>query len=437
MQSIIEYLGRGPSTSREIQTALELSQSSVSRMLKKMGDRIVQIKDGRIVRYAATCNAFGAGDRIPLSTINESGEARPIAYVRPLNCGHYFIEPISPEFSPLLLGESASGLFEDLPYFLLDLRPQGYLGRRIARKISQQSDRFPSDPGIWSTDHIGSYLISNGDDLPGNFLFGEQLLLRVRRDPAAVSQKDYPELADKAVKGEPPGSSAGGEQPKFTAFNEDLSSHVIVKFTPKGENEIAARWRDILVTEYHAATILEFHGYPAAKVTLVESGGRMFLETQRFDRIKKFGRSSMFSLDILDKEFVGSGGSNWSRSMEYLFNHGLVDEADLQKTRELQYFGRLINNTDMHSGNLSLSIKDDKFQLLPVYDMCSMGFAPRSGDALPFEFNPAFQDDTLDEECRRSVQTMAYDFWENLSEDDRISDEFRVYLNQGNPIGQD
>jgi|GEM_PF-6952734 len=86
---------------------------------------------------------------------------------------------------------------------------------------------------------------------------------------------------------------------------------------------------------------------------------------------------------------------------------------------------------------LSLSIKDDKFHLLPAYDMCSMGFAPRSGEALPFEFDPAFQDDTLDEERRKSVQTMAYDFWENLSEDDRISDEFRGYLNQGNPIDPD
>ncbi len=29
------------------------------------------------------------------------------------------------------------------------------------------------------------------------------------------------------------------------------------------------------------------------------------------------------------------------------------------------------------------------------------------------------------------------DFWEKVSEDDRISDEFREYLNQENPVGQD
>ncbi|MFO7885191.1 MAG: hypothetical protein R6U68_10240, partial [Desulfobacteraceae bacterium] len=69
-------------------------------------------------------------------------------------------------------------------------------------------------------------------------------------------------------------------------------------------------------------------------------------------------------------------------------------------TRELQYFGRLINNTDMHSGNLSLSMNGDKFHLLPVYDMCSMGFAPKSGEVLPFEFEPDRQDTDLDEQLR-------------------------------------
>ncbi|MEA2060841.1 MAG: type II toxin-antitoxin system HipA family toxin YjjJ [Thermodesulfobacteriota bacterium] len=434
MRSIIEYLERGPSSSREIQTALELSQSSVSRMLKKLDYTIVRIKEGRSVRYAATCNAFGASDKIPLSTINAFGEPRSIAYLRPLNCGQYFLEPVSPDFSPLLLGENRSCLFDDLPYFLLDLKPQGYLGRHIAKKISQLSDRFPSDPRIWRTSQIGRYLISNGADLPGNFLLGEQLLLRIQRDPAAVYRKDYPELADKAVRGEPPGSSAGGEQPKFTAFNKNLSSHVIVKFTAKSKNEVTARWRDILITEYHAADILKTRGYPAANPSVFELGGRMFLESPRFDRIKKFGRSSMLSLDIINREFVGFGGNNWSRVMEELFNHGLVDDLDVQMTRELQYFGRLINNTDMHLGNLSLSINGDKFHLLPAYDMCSMGFAPKSGEVLPFEFDPSYQDNNLDAQRREFVHRMAYDFWKRVSKDDRISDAFKGYLNQGNPL---
>ncbi|MFO7749333.1 MAG: type II toxin-antitoxin system HipA family toxin YjjJ [Desulfobacteraceae bacterium] len=428
MQSIIECLKKGPSTSKELQAATGLSQSTVSRSLKKIGDGIVQITEGRSVRYAATCNAFGVSDKIPLSIIGESGKASLIAYVRPLACGKYFIEPKIDNFPSLFLGEGGSGLFDDLPYFLLDLRPQGYVGRQIAKRLAQQSEDFPADPRTWNTNHIGRYLISNGDDLPGNFLFGEPLRLRVRQDPVAVTQKDYPALAEKSIKGDPPGSSAGGEQPKFTAFNRKLGSHVIVKFTPKSDNEISARWRDILITEYHAAKTLDKSGYPTAKSEMLEMDNRLFLESQRFDRIAMFGRSSILSLDIVDREFVGYGGSNWSRVMTELSRQGLVAHQDLQRTRELRYFGQLINNTDMHLGNLSLSIDGGRFRLLPVYDMCSMGFAPKGGELLPFNFHPDLQDTDLDEDQMESVQRMAHRFWEAVASDDRISKCFRDYI---------
>lgn len=65
-QSIKEYLERSPSTSREIQAATGLSQSSVARRLREMGDTVVQIQEGRSVRYALACNAFGVNDKIPL-----------------------------------------------------------------------------------------------------------------------------------------------------------------------------------------------------------------------------------------------------------------------------------------------------------------------------------------------------------------------------------
>lgn len=444
MLSITEYLERGPSTSKEIQAATGQSQSTVSRMLKKMGGSIVQIQDGRLIKYASTCNAFSCDDRIPVSIVDKSGRKELIAHVRPLNCGQFFLEPVSSDFSSLLLGEEGSGLYNDLPYFLLDLKPQGYLGRQIAKKMAKQSDGFPSNPKVWGTNHIGRYLVSNGEDLPGNIIFGDQMLLRIQRNPITVSQKDYPKLADSAVKGDPPGSPAGGEQPKFTAFNRDLHSHVIVKFTARGKNEIATRWRDVLITEYHAAEVLSSHGYPAAESRLFEEGGRMFLETQRFDRVGELGRKSMISLDIIDREFVGLG-NNWSRVMHDLFSQGIVTDDDVLKTRELQYFGLLINNTDMHLGNLSLSMEGAHFRLLPAYDMCSMGFAPTSGEILPFDFELDLQDTNINihskgfvqEIAYEAVQEMAHESWERVLDDDRISNEFRDYLSQGNPVDLD
>lgn len=428
MESIKNFLARGPSTSKEIQAALGLSQSTVSRMLKKMGDGIIQISEGRSVRYAATCNAFGGNDKLPIGMIDETGKIQLTAYLRPLNCGDFFLQPTVKNYSPLLLGADRTGMYEDLPYFLLDLRPQGFLGRLTAKAIAGQSEDFPDNPKVWNTNHIGRYLTADGDDLPGNFIFGEQQFLRVRRKPVAVSQNDYPRLAANAVKGEPPGSSAGGEQPKFTAFNAKLTSHVIVKFSPLGNNEIAQRWKDILITEYHAGRVLDGHGFPVAGTDLFEMDGRLFLETRRFDRIGEFGRLSMISLDMVDREFIGSGSGNWARVMEELYNQGMVNHLDLQRTRELRYFGQLINNTDMHLGNLSLSIEGNKFRLLPVYDMCSMGFAPKTGEVPPFDFQPDLPEADIAMEEAERMRDLAHEFWGQVLTDDRISDPFKEYL---------
>ncbi len=434
--SISGYLERGPSTSIEIQAATGLSQSTVARQLRGMGDSVVSLQNGRSIRYAATCNAFGGNDKLPLSRVDAHGNTVLIAYIRPLSHGGFFVEPVT-DIPPLLLGEDKDGLYDDLPYFLFDLRPQGFLGRQIAQEMASQSDDFPNDPRNWSTNHIGRYLLSNGDDLPGNFKFGEPALLRVRRKPVMVSDDDYPALADSVMRGSIPGSSAGGEQPKFTAFNGNSSSHVIVKFSPQGANDLAKRWRDILITEYHAAKIIHSRIFPASETRLIEMNGRLFLETQRFDRSGEYGRKSMISLQSIDAEFTGLG-SNWPQVVNALFRKKMISEQDVFNAESLWYFGRLINNTDMHLGNLSLAIEGESFKLLPLYDMCSMGFTPKSGGEIhPFTFVPSEPENSnISKVFITNIKKIAHDFWDNLTNDERISDEFRNYLQKGNPINR-
>ena len=82
--SIIEYLERGPSTSKEIQAATGLSQTTIARKIRKMEDRIIAIPEGRTVKYAAIRNAFNSGNNIPLSMIDEVGKPHLIAHIRPL-----------------------------------------------------------------------------------------------------------------------------------------------------------------------------------------------------------------------------------------------------------------------------------------------------------------------------------------------------------------
>jgi len=432
--TIRKYLERGPSTSKEIQAATGLSQSSVARQIREMGDRVIQLKKGRSIRYAATCNAFGGNDKLHLSMVDAYGDTVLIAFIRPLRHGGFFLEPVT-DIPPLLLGENNDGLYDDLPYFLFDLRPQGFLGRQIAQEIASQSDDFPTNPRHWNTNHIGRYLISNGDDLPGNFKFGEQTLLRVRRKPVIILDEGYPALADSVMSGSIPGSSAGGEQPKFTALNSNSLSHVIVKFSPKGDNDLANRWRDILITEYHAAKIINRRIFPVAETRLIEMRGRLFLETRRFDRSGEYGRKSMISLQSIDAEFTGLG-SNWPQVLNALFKKKMISERDVFNAESLWYFGCLINNTDMHLGNLSLAIEGGVFRLLPLYDMCSMGFAPKSGgEVQPFAFVPTEpKSNSISTDLIKPMKEIARDFWESVAGDERISDEFKNYLQKGNPI---
>ena len=362
--SIMEYLERGPATSKEIQVATGLSQSAVARQLRGMGNNIIRFQNGRSPRYAATRNAFGGDDKLPLSIVDAHGNTVLAAYIRPLVPGGFFVEAAD-GMPPLLLGESKNGLYDDLPFLLFDLSPQGFLGRKIAEEMASQSDDFPTDPRRWNTNHIGRYLVSNGDDLPGNFKFGEQALLRVRRKPVITSDKDYPALADSVMSGVIPGSSAGGEQPKFTAFSGNSSSHVIVKFSPQGNNDVARRWRDILISEYHATKAIHGRNFPAAETRLIEMDSRLFLESRRFDRSGEYGRMSMISLQSIDAEFTGLG-SSWPQVMDALLKKKLVGWQHVFDAEYLWCFGRLINNTDMHLGNLSLAIEGSMFRLLPL-----------------------------------------------------------------------
>ncbi|WP_424947794.1 type II toxin-antitoxin system HipA family toxin YjjJ [Candidatus Spongiihabitans sp.] len=426
--TIVEFLSRGPATSRQIQAALSLTQSAVSRRLRALGDRIVTLGRSRPPVYAATRNAFGGDDLLPLFMVDANGDAVPVAMVRPLAHGGFLVMPTTG--SPgVLAGIDGNGVYADLPYFLQDLRPQGFLGRLLARELAAVADEFPADPRRWTSNHIGRYLIAAGDDLPGNFKFGRQTRLRPRQRPAACAPADYPKLADQALSGQTPASSAGGEQPKFTAYSGDRGAHVIVKFSPTGDDAAARRWRDILITEFYAAEVLRAGRLPAADTRLLEQGGRLFLESIRFDRSGEHGRLPMISLQAVDAEFVGFG-DGWGRVMRRLSEAGLVNFKHADDVELLEHFGHLINNSDMHLGNLSLGIEGDVFRLLPVYDMCSMGFAPTSAGVSPYRFTPPTitRSDFPRHTQAARLHEMVEEFWGRVAADERISGELRTFI---------
>ena len=159
------------------------------------------------------------------------------------------------------------------------------------------------------------------------------------------------------------------------------------------------------------------------------------MESLRFDRSGEYGRMSMISLLSIDAEFSGVG-AGWPQVLDALYKSNLVSLQDVYDTEILWCFGKLINNTDMHLGNLSLAIEGNVFRLLPVYDMCSMGFAPKSGGEVPaYSFIPREPRRIhLPDDVMPSIKEMAHDFWERVAADERISAECSHFLAQGNPI---
>jgi hypothetical protein len=208
-------------------------------------------------------------------------------------------------------GGEAEGLFSGIPWFLADLRPQGFLGRVFGHAYAARLGA-PPDITLWRDSHVIAALLTEGDDLAGDLVLGEAMLERSQQrrllEPGAVEShhraRRYPALASMVLAGEPVGSSAGGEQPKFTTCvrgEDGAYRHVLVKFTDSGDTPGRTRWVDLLLAEHHAAEALRAHGVEAARSEIVRGGDRVFLEVTRFDRHGAHGRSGYVTLAALER----------------------------------------------------------------------------------------------------------------------------------------
>src|SRR2546429_3405863 len=97
-----------------------------------------------------------------------------------------------------------------------------------------------------------------GEDLPGNLIVGEESFARWQGiEFVSRRRDDYPALAQATIAGHPPGSSAGGERPKFGALVGN--QHMLVKFAGRaGVGDMAARhWCDLLIlrSEEHTSEL--------------------------------------------------------------------------------------------------------------------------------------------------------------------------------------
>lgn len=411
---------------------LQISQSTFSRLIKSFGDDVVSFGKGSKSRYAFKREIKGLGRSVPVFSVSAKGKAHHDGTL-------HFVKPQSLVWVPT--GKTEFVWYPDLPYFLSDLRPSGFLGRMVPLTHSQEN--YPEDIRFWSADHCLHYLANYGSDNIGNLIVGEKAFQKsqephstAKSEKKASSLKSlYLTLVQKVLAHGNPGSSAAGEQPKFLTRRPEDGRHVLVKFSAR-RGEAPDRHIDLLLSEYWALEVLRKYKIKSAKACIHIFEERFFLEVERFDRIEPHGRRGLITIGTLDAQFVGSSAAehNWTQIAASLAKKKIISPADARLTHELDVFGSLIANEDRHGGNLSFFFEDDKTdELAPVYDMLPMRYMPIHGQVPKIAFDPIHPNPLTQEVWQWPIKA-ATDFWESVADDRRVSEDFRQIARENQSI---
>ncbi|MGH8808659.1 MAG: HipA domain-containing protein, partial [Noviherbaspirillum sp.] len=290
--TILDILAAAPQPATELCRRLGISQPTLSRRLAELGDAVLRFGPQKAVRYARR-RPIRHWDQFTLSRITREGQLQ--------EWGRLY--PVAPQGFILTYAQEnrANERYEGLPWWMQDMRPQGFLGRSFVKAVAAQL-ALPDDLRMWSDDHVLLALAESGEDVVGNLLVGDNARRSWLGAPAAAPLPQdgladrYRGLARRALAGEVAGSSAGGEQPKFTAWVETTDGpgsapyHALVKFTAPEDNASTRRWRNLLACEHLALTTLYEAGLPASRSRLLDCEGQRFLEVRRFDREGELGR---------------------------------------------------------------------------------------------------------------------------------------------------
>jgi HipA-like C-terminal domain len=380
------------------------------RWLREGGADVVQIGRARATRYGLRQSWPGLDTtRFPLFRITENGTPESAGELLTLAAHQTVWMP-------------EGAVSDGLPTELADARPSGFLGRHFA--ASHPDLRLPPRLADWSDHHILIAMSRRGEDLPGNLIVGDESFARWQAlDIPARTRNDYPALAEATIAGHPPGSSAGGERPKFGAFVD--GRHVLVKFAVRGAagDVVARRWCDLLVLEALALDAASSRGLSVARTAIVDTASHYFLESERFDRVGMRGRIAVMTLAAAHDD----PADPWARAAVLLKSAGRLSDEDARRLRWLDAFGALIANTDRHPYNVVFFTEGATLPLAPAFDQVSMLYAPTAdGQVTPRVFAlPHATSDTLD--VWDDARMTAREFWQRASDDARVSDDVRRF----------
>ena len=395
-------------SAKQLTDIIGISQPTLSRALKVFGDEIIRIGAGPSIQYALK-HPYRGFQSAPIYRVSEVGKIKLLGE----------LIPVYPQGYVMRQADGVASYSDGLPWWLFDMRPQGYLGRAFASAYSNELG-LSSNPEHWHDDEVIKALLFHGHDSVGNLLIGERAKAQFLSLPMPTEvdrEAHYLKLALQTSSGELPGSSAGGEQPKFCTYSDN--GHVLVKFTAREDNPVSERWRDLLLAEHLALQVL------GVQTKIVDIGSQRFLEIPRFDRQEALGRIGIFSLRALDAEFIGRARDSWPVLVKELARQQQIDMEAVRDTARRWAFGVLIGNTDMHHGNLSfISDHGRPYRLAPAYDMLPMAFAPKSGGELSNRLPAANLIDAVDAAQWYEALNLATEFYRLIESNPQFSESF-------------
>ena len=160
-ESIRTQLARGPIAVRQLVENMGLSQPTISRAIAALGDEIVRIGSGPSIQYTLRDSGRGINE-VPVYRVSAEGTIRQLGT----------LIPVRPEGFVMLQSDGKTLYSDSLPWWLYDMRPQGYLGRAYAANHAKLLG-LPSQLTDWNDTHALRALLAHGHDVIGNLLLGD------------------------------------------------------------------------------------------------------------------------------------------------------------------------------------------------------------------------------------------------------------------------
>jgi hypothetical protein len=214
LAKLLRLLRQGPSKAAVILKELNVSQPTFSRLWSTVRDGVA-LGASKARVYALRRSVPGVRAPIPVFRVSEEGWPEPIGYLDVLQGEFYALTPLE---------GTSYDVYQRMPFFIRDLRPQGFLG---CMQPGRHTDLdLPADILHWTDEQVLKYISRRSENAPGDLILGNESYARYIESSAveersAISEEErarrYPGMAEDSMQGEAPGSSAGGEQPKFTA----------------------------------------------------------------------------------------------------------------------------------------------------------------------------------------------------------------------------